>query len=234
MSNFNSNQSVVSQTQTAINAAGYSPALTVDGSYGPKTAAGVKWFQSLHGLTADGIIGDQTVAATIAPAPSGSPASPMPPLMPANDPVARLQAQLAQLQGKSAPALPAAVPILRSSVIHLILQQGEQLGGQLAPVVAAAGGIPSVVPVAVAPTSSPLIPAGVGLVGGGVLGLILGFPLIGAAAGTVAGLIAHYAVAPHATMHGDYDDYGFDSDYGASTITACEIGVPTSMSTMQA
>jgi hypothetical protein len=71
MSNYDTNTTVVKQVQTAINAAGYSPPLATDGAYGPKTIAGVKWFQAQHGLAQDGIIGDQTVAATIAPTLSG-------------------------------------------------------------------------------------------------------------------------------------------------------------------
>jgi len=57
----------VSAVQAAVNAAGYQPPLVVDGKPGPMTTAGVKWFQAQHGLTVDGLIGDQTMAATIAP-----------------------------------------------------------------------------------------------------------------------------------------------------------------------
>ena len=60
---YDSNTAIVSQVQTAINKAGYQPPLTVDGAYGPKTKAGIQWIQEQKGLTADGIIGDQTLAA---------------------------------------------------------------------------------------------------------------------------------------------------------------------------
>ncbi len=46
--------------------------LAVDGSFGPKTLAAVKQFQSTHGLAVDGIVGPQTWAA-LGGAPSGSP-----------------------------------------------------------------------------------------------------------------------------------------------------------------
>lgn len=37
--------------------------LAVDGAYGPNTAANVKWFQAVHHLTADGIVGARTLNA---------------------------------------------------------------------------------------------------------------------------------------------------------------------------
>ena len=37
-----------------INSAGYTPALIVDGAYGPKTTAGVEWVQQKLGITVDG------------------------------------------------------------------------------------------------------------------------------------------------------------------------------------
>lgn len=46
--------------QTAVNAEGYPAVLDVDGMYGPMTEAGVKWFQSEHGLSADGVAGAET------------------------------------------------------------------------------------------------------------------------------------------------------------------------------
>lgn len=60
---FNSDATIVRQVQTAINALGYSPALTVDGAYGPNTANGVKWLQGQKGLAVDGIIGPATLGA---------------------------------------------------------------------------------------------------------------------------------------------------------------------------
>jgi len=66
-----------SQIQTALNAAGASPALAVDGKYGPATAAAVSSFQRAHGLTVDGKAGPLTQAQlqpylTGAPAPTTS------------------------------------------------------------------------------------------------------------------------------------------------------------------
>jgi peptidoglycan hydrolase-like protein with peptidoglycan-binding domain len=58
---YNSNPTVVRQVQTAINKLGYLPALVEDGSYGPMTAAGVKWLQAKMGVAQDGLIGDQTL-----------------------------------------------------------------------------------------------------------------------------------------------------------------------------
>lgn len=74
-----SQRSVTSQQQ-AVNAAGYSPRLTVDGLWGPKTDAGVKWYQKKLGVSADGLWGPATenahkkkvgsVPSTPTPAPS--------------------------------------------------------------------------------------------------------------------------------------------------------------------
>lgn len=55
-------RSVKSQ-QELVNAAGYSPKLVVDGLWGPKTDAGVKWYQRKLGVTADGLWGPSTEAA---------------------------------------------------------------------------------------------------------------------------------------------------------------------------
>ena len=60
---YGTNAAIVKQVQAAINAAGYTPALTVDGGIGPKTTAGVKWLQAKKGLTQDGVIGDATLKA---------------------------------------------------------------------------------------------------------------------------------------------------------------------------
>lgn len=56
MSNFNNDQTVVRQVQEAINAAGYQPALVVDGIDGPLTTAGIRWMQERAGSTIDGNI----------------------------------------------------------------------------------------------------------------------------------------------------------------------------------
>lgn len=60
---YDSDAATVARVQTLVNAAGYQPQLTVDGIYGPMTKAGVQWLQAQRGLTADGIIGDQTLQA---------------------------------------------------------------------------------------------------------------------------------------------------------------------------
>lgn len=66
----------VSAVQAAINAAGYvdpdtNMPIPVDGKTGQQTSRAVVWFEQQHGLTVDsGIIGDQVMAATIAPTPA--------------------------------------------------------------------------------------------------------------------------------------------------------------------
>lgn len=58
--------------QSALNALGAAPQLTVDGSAGPKTQAAVRAFQLTHGLVADGVVGPKTadvMAALLANAP---------------------------------------------------------------------------------------------------------------------------------------------------------------------
>jgi putative chitinase len=49
--------------QASLNKLGTEPPLTVDGSFGPVTAAAVRAFQLAHGLEADGKLGSQTAAA---------------------------------------------------------------------------------------------------------------------------------------------------------------------------
>lgn len=49
--------------QAALNALGAQPPLAVDGRFGPKTAAAVRWFQVHHGLEADGVADSKTVQA---------------------------------------------------------------------------------------------------------------------------------------------------------------------------
>jgi len=52
----------VKQLQQVLVRLGYSPG-TIDGRYGPSTAAAVRRFQQAHGLVADGIAGSATLAA---------------------------------------------------------------------------------------------------------------------------------------------------------------------------
>ncbi len=49
--------------QQSLNKLGAEPPVATDGMYGPLTAAAVKAFQQAHGLTADGKIGPETIAA---------------------------------------------------------------------------------------------------------------------------------------------------------------------------
>jgi hypothetical protein len=56
----NSTGPYVKLLQATINRAGYSPILKVDGEFGPKTLAGVKWFQKKVGIKVDGIVGPIT------------------------------------------------------------------------------------------------------------------------------------------------------------------------------
>ncbi len=69
---YNSNQAIVREVQAAVNARGYQPPLATDGALGPLTIAGIKWAQAQLGLTADGIIGDQTLGALGITPPGGT------------------------------------------------------------------------------------------------------------------------------------------------------------------
>ena len=55
-----SSGSTVTQLQKDLKAAGFSPG-TIDGKYGPKTAAAVRAYQTANNLTVDGIAGPQTL-----------------------------------------------------------------------------------------------------------------------------------------------------------------------------
>lgn len=54
------NVRTIRQQQDAVNALGHTPKLDVDGDWGPKTEAGVKWLQKKVGAGADGQWGDET------------------------------------------------------------------------------------------------------------------------------------------------------------------------------
>ena len=56
----------IRQQQEAVNALGYKPKLDVDGEWGPKTEAGVKWLQKKVGAPADGEWGSTTEAKFVA------------------------------------------------------------------------------------------------------------------------------------------------------------------------
>ena len=62
LSRYGSSGSEVTQIQTKLKRWGYYTG-SIDGVYGSKTVAAVKWFQSKNGLTADGIAGPATLAA---------------------------------------------------------------------------------------------------------------------------------------------------------------------------
>ena len=50
----------IRKQQEAVNALGYTPKLDVDGEWGPKSVAGVKWLQKKIGAGADGEWGAET------------------------------------------------------------------------------------------------------------------------------------------------------------------------------
>jgi peptidoglycan hydrolase-like protein with peptidoglycan-binding domain len=51
----------IQEIQTALNAHGAK--IDVDGDLGPQTLAAILTFQAAHGLTADGVVGQLTLAA---------------------------------------------------------------------------------------------------------------------------------------------------------------------------
>ena len=51
----------VRETQRMLHRLGYRPG-SVDGLFGPRTGAAVRWFQRKHGLKSDGVVGAQTLA----------------------------------------------------------------------------------------------------------------------------------------------------------------------------
>lgn len=62
LSRYGSSGSEVTQIQTKLKRWGYYNG-SIDGIYGSKTVAAVRWFQSKNGLTVDGIAGPKTLAA---------------------------------------------------------------------------------------------------------------------------------------------------------------------------
>lgn len=68
----------IKKVQTALNAAGQNPPLTVDGALGPMTTAAIKSYQQSKGLSPDGVIGPQTlgVLGIAIPVSSGSSVGP--------------------------------------------------------------------------------------------------------------------------------------------------------------
>jgi peroxiredoxin len=58
--NIRSKGSLVKALQCILNLEGASPALTIDGIFGPKTKTAVMAFQESHGLVQDGIVGPKT------------------------------------------------------------------------------------------------------------------------------------------------------------------------------
>jgi hypothetical protein len=194
VANYDSNSDNVKAVQTAINSAGYSPALTVDGQYGPETQAGVIWFQGQHGLTQDGIIGDATMAATIAPLPGHDPLAGMKSAIAALAATKAAQAVGAPAAAIIAAATPAASPALvPNSVIHLRLNPSQ------APVTTPM--VTTIVPLH--PGMGPVIPAVAGAALGAGAGTIFGWPLwtaVGGAGGLVVGLLAYAIFKKPANM----------------------------------
>ena len=62
LSRYGSSGNEVTQIQTKLKRWGYYTG-SIDGVYGSRTVAAVKWFQSKNGLTVDGIAGPKTLAA---------------------------------------------------------------------------------------------------------------------------------------------------------------------------
>ena len=75
----------VREIQRLINAAGYTPRLAEDGSFGALTEAGVKWFQKKEGIKVDGVVGEITWGRLRAPV-SALPEEPPIEQPPANPP----------------------------------------------------------------------------------------------------------------------------------------------------
>jgi len=223
MANYDTNTNIVKQVQTAINALGYQPALTVDGVYGPLTAKGVQWFEQKHGLTVDaGIIGDQVVAATVAPTPGAAPS-------PANL-VAKPIITLHLGPPPSATALQSAAGAFSSPApSSAVVAQAPTAQMLVTPVPVAAG---SSIPVWTVTA----------------VGLALGAPagwyflhkwwlgaLIGGGAGALIDLIRS-AMAPAAVAPTVAGEFGMEVDFDDTlgTVVAGDIGVPSPHRAMKA
>lgn len=261
MSNYDSDPVKVKAVQIAVNAAGYQPPLAVDGVYGPLTAAGVRWFQGMHQLTQDGIIGDQTMAATIAAPPAFTAA-----VSSAAALASSLIPPVTTLVGTpsvTTPSAPAAAAAQVRPVIHLggVGAAAAALGPVSVPALAAAAQAGAAAagykPPSLLPT---LLPIGLGLlgaVGGFFAPLALAVPIRvvgGAVVGGLGGLLGAKALEPApaahpATMHGEsyfggegmfgmdvnFDDIdGSITDQHISGVTAGEIGCDAPITTLRA
>ena len=67
----------VAQIQRRLQELGYYTG-GIDGQYGPGTRSAVTWFQQVHGLDADGVVGSQTRAVLESAAAQRAPATPTP------------------------------------------------------------------------------------------------------------------------------------------------------------
>lgn len=75
--NYNGNSEVLKRVQSVLNNLGLAvPPLSVDGRIGPLTIAAIKKFQTSKGLSPDGVVGDQTLAALGIQSPQEAPTNP--------------------------------------------------------------------------------------------------------------------------------------------------------------
>ena len=253
MANYDSDPTHVRTVQQAINDAGYQPPLVVDGAYGPKTNAGVVWFQKLHGLVPDGIIGDATMAATITPAPGADPSGSL-----IQTPIVQLQQELANAKAAAAaaaapaagppakkhldfhlgvltPAAPGPAPARKSIGMHF----GPAAAPAPAPAPAAAPAAPPILPVATTPAAlavaaaapkpkTAAVPVTVGALVGAIPGLFVAGPVglvAGALVGGGGGLGYHsLQVKKAAKVAAEATMHG-DYEFGDEGIIAGDIGM---------
>ena len=234
MSDYDQNPDIVKQVQTAINAMGYQPPLVVDGAYGPMTQAGVQWFQSQHGLTVDGIIGDVTLAATISfPTPSGPALVPPVTTLPSGQKSIKLNLHGLSKLNLTPQAAPQAGPP-KAIPLHLGNFAQHPLTG-----------IPGAVPPHLQ-AKKVSWPTWLGLVAGTVVGTLVGGPPLGTAIGAVVGgaggagtsaLInkkhAPALGAKGATMHGEVVPFGCEVPVDDAPIVAGDMGVPVKYSSLR-